>query len=101
MRLFETIKETVTVGQATEYYGMKIGRNNMICCPFHNVSLKRQTQDLSRQVKEATSNSIRKKMDDARLRADYENLQKLMGRIPPEILDLAKRGQLNHSDRER
>lgn len=36
MRLFETIKETVTVGQAAEYYGMKIGRNNMICCPFHN-----------------------------------------------------------------
>lgn len=31
MRLFETIKETVTVGQAAEYYGMKIGRNNMIC----------------------------------------------------------------------
>jgi len=40
-------------------------------------------------------------MDDARLKADYENLQKLMGRIPPEILELAKRGQLNHSDRER
>ena len=36
MRLFETIKETVTVGQAAEYYGRKIGRNNMICCPFHN-----------------------------------------------------------------
>ena len=36
MRLFETIKETVTVGQAAEYYRMKIGRNNMICCPFHN-----------------------------------------------------------------
>ena len=36
MRLFETIKETVTVGQAAEYYGMKLGRNNMICCPFHN-----------------------------------------------------------------
>lgn len=34
MRLFETIKETVTVGQAAEYYGMKIGRNNMICCQF-------------------------------------------------------------------
>ena len=27
MRLFETIKETVTVGQAAEYYGMKIGFN--------------------------------------------------------------------------
>ena len=36
-------------------------------------------------------------MDDARLRADYENLQKLINRIPPEILELAKRGQLNHS----
>lgn len=66
-----------------------------------NVSLKRQTQDLSRQVKEATSSSIRKKMNDARLRADYENLQNLMNRIPPEILELAKRGQLTHSDRER
>ena len=66
-----------------------------------NVSLKRQTQDLSRQVKEATSSSIRKKMDDVRLRADYENLQNLMNRIPPEILELAKRGQLTHSDRER
>ena len=66
-----------------------------------NVSLKRQTQDLSRQIKEATSSSIRKKMDDARLRADYENLQNLMNRIPPEILELAKRGQLTHSDRER
>ena len=66
-----------------------------------NVSLKRQTQDLSRQVKEATTNSIRKKMDDARLRADYENLQNLMNCIPPEILELAKRGQLTHSDRER
>ncbi len=60
-----------------------------------------QTQDLSRQVKEATSSSIRKKMDDVRLRADYENLQNLMNRIPPEILELAKRGQLTHSDRER
>ena len=60
-----------------------------------------QTQDLSRQVKEATSSSIRKKMDDVRLRAAYENLQNLMNRIPPEILELAKRGQLTHSDRER
>lgn len=36
MRLFETIKETITVGQTADYYGMKIGRNNMICCLFHN-----------------------------------------------------------------
>ena len=30
-----------------------------------------------------------------------EKLQKLVNRIPPEILELAKRGQLNHSNRER
>lgn len=44
---------------------------------------------------------MQKKMDDASLRADYENLQHLVKRIPPEILELAKRGQLSHSDRER
>ena len=66
-----------------------------------NATLQKQKQVLSRQVKEATSSSIQKKMDDARLRADYENLQNLMNRIPPEILKLAKRGQLNRSNRER
>lgn len=40
-------------------------------------------------------------MDATRLRADYENLQRLVERIPPEILELAKRGQLSHTDRER
>ena len=45
--------------------------------------------------------SMQKKMDDARLRADYENLQRLVERIPPEILELTKREQLSHSDRER
>lgn len=64
-------------------------------------SLQKQTENLSRQVKEAKSSNIQKKMDDARLRADYENLQHLVNRIPPEILELAKRGQLSHSDRER
>lgn len=52
-------------------------------------------------IKEEKSSSMQKKMDDASLRADYENLQHLVKRIPPEILELAKRGQLSHSDRER
>lgn len=64
-------------------------------------SLQKQTENLSKQVKETKSSSIQKKMDDARLRADYENLQHLVNRIPPEILELAKRGQLSHSNRER
>lgn len=64
-------------------------------------SLKNQTEDLTKQVKVAKSSSMRKKMDDARLRADYENLQHLVDRIPPEILELAKRGALSHSEYER
>ena len=44
---------------------------------------------------------MQKKMDDASLRADYENPQHLVKRIPPGILELAKRGQLSHLGRER
>lgn len=98
MRLFETIKETVTVGQAAEYYGMKLGRNNMICCPFHNdhhpsmkqvrkydktisslksdnVSLKRQTQDLSRHVKEGrlSKRQVASKWSDAMIKEILDN----------------------------
>ena len=36
MNLFENIKATVTVRQAAEHYGLKVSRNNMVCCPFHN-----------------------------------------------------------------
>lgn len=36
MNLFETIKAAVTVRQAVEHYGLKVSRNNMVCCPFHD-----------------------------------------------------------------
>lgn len=36
MSIFETIKAAVSVPQAAAYYGMKIQRNNMTCCIFHN-----------------------------------------------------------------
>ena len=36
MNLFENIKAAVTVRQAAEHYGLKVSRNNMVCCPFHN-----------------------------------------------------------------
>ncbi len=35
MNIFETIKAAITVRQAAEYYGLKVSRNNMVCCPFH------------------------------------------------------------------
>ena len=36
MNLFEKVKAVVTVRQAAEHYGLKVGRGNMACCPFHN-----------------------------------------------------------------
>ena len=32
----ETVKSAVTVKQAAEYYGCKVNRGDMICCPFHD-----------------------------------------------------------------
>lgn len=36
MSIFQTVKENVTARQAAEQYGLKISRNEMICCPFHD-----------------------------------------------------------------
>ena len=35
-RIFDTLKSRVTVPQAAAYYGVRIGRNGMCCCPFHS-----------------------------------------------------------------
>ena len=34
--IFEQIKSKVTARQAAEYYGLKVERNGMACCPFHD-----------------------------------------------------------------
>ena len=36
MNIFDKIKEQVTARQAAENYGIKVARNGMACCPFHN-----------------------------------------------------------------
>lgn len=36
MNIFKQIKESVTARQAAELYGLKVNRNGMTCCPFHN-----------------------------------------------------------------
>ena len=36
MNIFETVKAAVPVRQAAERYGLKVSRNGMACCPFHN-----------------------------------------------------------------
>ena len=36
MNLFEAVKESVTARQAAQKYGIRVGRNGMACCPFHD-----------------------------------------------------------------
>ena len=36
MDVFRVVKDNVTARQVAEHYGMKIGRNGMACCPFHD-----------------------------------------------------------------
>ena len=36
MTIYETIKAAISVKQAVEHYGLKVSRNGMACCPFHN-----------------------------------------------------------------
>ena len=36
MNIFREMKERVTARQVAERYGLKVSRNGMACCPFHN-----------------------------------------------------------------
>ena len=36
MSIFNDIKEHVSARQVAEHYGLKVGRNGMACCPFHD-----------------------------------------------------------------
>ena len=36
MSVFKDIKDHVTTRQVVEYYGLKVGRNGMASCPFHD-----------------------------------------------------------------
>lgn len=36
MNVFEAVKQSVSTRQAAEMYGLKVKRNGMVLCPFHN-----------------------------------------------------------------
>lgn len=36
MSIFSEVKEYLTARQAAEYYGLKVRRNGIACCPFHD-----------------------------------------------------------------
>lgn len=35
MTIFEAVKARVSPTMAAEHYGLQVGRNGMVCCPFH------------------------------------------------------------------
>ena len=36
MNVFKAVKQSVTTRQAAEHYGVRVGRNGMCVCPFHD-----------------------------------------------------------------
>lgn len=36
MNVFDVVRENVTARQGAEYYGIRINRDGMACCPFHD-----------------------------------------------------------------
>ena len=36
MNIFSDVKEHLTARQAAEFYGLKVKRNGIACCPFHD-----------------------------------------------------------------
>ena len=56
-----------------------------------NASLKKEVLELQSKLDTAKRGSVQKKLDDAQLLNDYRELRRIVDRIPPEILERAKR----------
>ena len=59
-------------------------------------SLRADNAELQDKVKDADKESFKKLMEEAQLRADYENLQRVMDKIPPEIVFMYAGRSQNH-----
>ena len=56
-----------------------------------NTSLKREVLELQSKLDTTKRGSVQKKLDEAQLLNDYRELRRIVERIPPEILERAKR----------
>ena len=59
--------------------------------------LKAENQQLKDRMASAASSSFDLKLENAKLKADLENVQRLVSRIPPEIVEQAKHFRLTPS----
>ena len=64
-------------------------------------SLRTDKAELQEELDKAQDKSVHKLLEDAKLRADYENLQRIMDKIPPEIVFMyAGRGRNQDKTRD-
>lgn len=56
--------------------------------------MKKENAELTLEIKNSQQRSMKRRMEEARLKADYENMQHLIERIPPEILKMMGKGTL-------
>ena len=60
MNVFEAVKQNVTTRQAAELYGIRVGRNGMAVCPFHNdKNTNTNTQPCFRKTIDKTTYIVR------------------------------------------
>jgi hypothetical protein len=52
--IFQTIKSKVTTRDAAEFYGLKVGRNGMACCPCNPRFYSSPKESLSVTLSEGT-----------------------------------------------
>ena len=53
--------------------------------------MKKEITEFQSKLDTAKRGSVQKKLDEAQLLNDYQELRKIVERIPPEILERAKR----------
>ena len=82
MNVFEVVKQTVTTRQAAKMYGIRVSRNGMAVCPFHNdrnPSIKVDIiEGLNRQFRQITKNKPSFTNDDSLRRMLYLASQRIV-----------------------
>lgn len=64
-----------------------------------NKKLKKTNEQLSVELKETTSESVKKKIQDIQLRRDYEDALSVLERILPEVSDIY--AKIEHGGKEK
>ena len=82
MNIFQTVKENVTARQAAEQYGLKVNKNGMVCCPFHDdrhpsmkVDKERKSLEGRIELLEDLEKRLHKSLEQIVKREGYPNVQ--------------------------